>query len=75
MRTLNIQNLNAWLVCQGPQAREVLSVKSGIGYYTLGRILKLERPPTKPEQLALIQATGLSESELFIADESIKQLA
>lgn len=75
MKILNIQILHGWLACQGSQAKESLSVKSGIGYYTLGRILKSERQPTKPEQLALIQATGLSDSELFSDHELNKKPA
>ena len=67
--------LENWLTEHGPQGREALSYKSGIGFYTLGRILRGERLPTKSEQLALIQATGLNMATLFGTDKDEEESA
>ena len=53
--------------------REELSSLTGIGYWTLLRILQGKREVTKTEQLALISVTGLSAEELFIVVEDDKE--
>lgn len=66
---LNTQTLNNWIAVNGPHGREALSYKSGLGFYTIGRLLRQDRPASKTELLALIQATGLSECELLLGPE------
>lgn len=53
--------------------REVLCAESGIGYYTLGRIIKGQREATKTEQIALCQVTGLDAEDLFPIDQDEEQ--
>jgi hypothetical protein len=68
MKTLNTSALKAWLATQGPNSKVELSYKTGIGFYTLGRILRGDKQPSKAEQMALLLATGLSRAELLVDD-------
>jgi transcriptional regulator with XRE-family HTH domain len=52
---------------------EELSALTGIGFYTLGRILRGEREITKTEQLALLSVTGFRPEELFIVVKDDKR--
>jgi hypothetical protein len=61
---LNIEKLNEWLAIQGPHAREALSYKSGLGFYTIGRLLRSDKQITKAQAMAIAHATGLSINDL-----------
>lgn len=65
---LNIEKLNEWLAIQGPHAREALSYKSGLGFYTIGRLLRGDKPATKSQVMAIAQATELNHEDLVIRD-------
>lgn len=52
---------------------EELCVGTGIGFYTMRRILKGEREVTKTEQLALVSVTGIRAEDLFVEIEDDKQ--
>lgn len=53
--------------------REELCSESGIGYYTMARIIKGQREATKTEQIALCQVTGLKLEDLFPIDQEEEQ--
>lgn len=61
---LNTKKIDEWLAKNGPHGREALSFKSGLGFYTIGRILRKDKQVTKAQIMALAQATGLSAEEL-----------
>ena len=61
---LNTKKIEEWLTQNGPHGREALSFKSGLGFYTIGRILRKDKQVTKAQIMALAQATGLSAEEL-----------
>lgn len=63
--TLNRDRLNFWISENGPRGVENLAYKTGIGFYTMRRIVRGEKEPRDPEKLALLQATGLKRDELF----------
>ena len=70
---LNIEKLNEWLAIQGPHAREALSYKSGLGFYTIGRLMRGDKLATKAQIMAIAQATELSHDDLVIKE--IKSIA
>lgn len=75
MRKIDLVTLNFWLLQQGPRAKEDLASKLGMSFYTLRRILKGEKEPKGPEQIALCQVTGLLKDELFPVCEARKETA
>jgi hypothetical protein len=64
---LNIKKINDWIAKNGPHGREALSFKSGLGFYTIGRLLKKEKLASKSQILALSHATGIAHEELIEA--------
>jgi hypothetical protein len=62
---INTQTLNDWIARNSPHGKEALAFKSGIGFWTLDRILRGVRLATKPELLSLISVTGLSEDQIL----------
>lgn len=73
MRKLDRDQLQLWIATNGVLAKENLSALSGIGFYTLRRILQNRREPKMCEQLALCHATGLKLDELFPVVENKKE--
>lgn len=71
----NLDLLKFWLSQQGKQAKVKLSFDTGISYDTLGRILRGDKDPTKTEQIALCEVTGLDKNELFPIVENKKESA
>lgn len=63
----NLNLLQNWVEQNGKQGRVRLAFRSGIGYDTVGRILRGERLPSKIEQAAIARATKIKKSELFPA--------
>lgn len=63
--TLDLDQLNFWLLQQGPHAVEKLAYEMGIGFYTTRRIVKGQKQPTEPEKLALLKVTGMDRATLF----------
>lgn len=61
---LNYKKITEWIAAYGPHGKEALSFKSGLGFYTIGRILRKDKQVTKAQIMALAQATGLSAEEL-----------
>lgn len=72
MRTLNLKLLNDWLEENGPRSKELLAAKAEISSFSVGRILKGEKRPTGPEQIAICLATGIKRDELFPATKQEK---
>jgi hypothetical protein len=65
MRTINLETLKAWLVINGPLAKEDLCHKARIKFFTLDKIVRGTRMASELEQIAICRATGLSRDELF----------
>jgi transcriptional regulator with XRE-family HTH domain len=64
MRKLDLEKFLEWLSKRKSGLAE-LSILTGIGFYTLRRIAQGKREPKQVEQIAIVQATGLSLDELF----------
>lgn len=67
MRKLDLLQLKLWAKRFKSQsdATSFLNMKTGIGFYSLRRVLQGKREPSQSEQLALTQATGLDADTLF----------
>ena len=62
---LNIKKINDWIANHGPHGREALSFKSGLGFYTIGRLLKQEKLASKSQVIALAHAMNVVHEELI----------
>lgn len=69
----NVQKIEEWIAINAPLSREALCYKTGIGFYTLKRILREERPATKSELVLISTITGLSFDDLVLDD--VKSIA
>lgn len=65
MRHTNLNQLNFWLVSNGPLAKEDLCHMARIKFFTLDKIARGVRNATEIEQAAICQATGLDRDTLF----------
>lgn len=74
MRKMNLTLLKSW-VSKNVNGKAVLAVKSEMNPSKIGRILRGEKMPDGPEQIALCLATGLSRDELFPVCEATKESA
>lgn len=52
-----------------------LTVKTGIGFYSLRRVFQGKKNPDQPEQKAICEATGLELDALFPVSEAKKESA
>lgn len=75
MRNVKIDLLKAWVEKNGKNGKAVLSAKSEISPSGIGRILRGEKMPDGPEQMALCLATGYERDELFPVFEDEKESA
>ena len=75
MQTTWLDTLRYWASQNGKQAKVKLAYETGIGYDTIGRILRGERKPDKTEQIALCKVTGMKMKDFSSDCESEKQSA
>jgi hypothetical protein len=73
MRTVNIDLLKIWCEKKGRNGKAELAAKSEIHPSSIGRILRGEKIPDGPEQLALCLATGHERDRLFPIVEDEKE--
>jgi hypothetical protein len=64
-KSFNLAIIQNWVSAQGKQGRVNLAYKSGIGYDTIGRILRSDKQPSPMEVIALAKATKMKKSDLF----------
>lgn len=75
MRKMDRDQLQLWLM-NNKNGLATLSSVTGIGVYTMRRIIQGKREPKQFEQLAIVQATGLSLDTLFpLVSEARKESA
>lgn len=64
----NINKIEEWLAITAPGSREALCYKTGIGFYTLKRILKGDKQATRAELAIIAKVTGMDLEELILED-------
>jgi hypothetical protein len=64
----NTNKIEEWLAINAPGSREALCYKTGIGFYTLKRILKGDKQATRAEMAIIAKVTGMNLEELIIED-------
>lgn len=72
MQTKNLEHLQYWV---SQHSKEELAFKTGIGFHTIGRILRGERVPSKTQRIAIREATGLPEKDLPLALDNKRKIA
>lgn len=64
-KSFKLEIIQNWVSAHGKQGRVTLAYRSGIGYDTIGRILRSEKQPSPMEVTALAKATKMKKSDLF----------